>query len=209
MRWDEAKGFGFIHSPASTADVFFHVRDFRAVAGQSPRQGQVVTFEEIHVGGKGPRAMAVQVAGAAGAPTAGMRRSNAGRERRPTRAHRSPPASTSGAWLALPLMLAYAAALAWAVWAQRLPWWVLAASPALNLLAFFAYWQDKFAAQRRQWRIKEDTLHIWSLAGGWAGAWFAQQVLRHKSSKPSFLVTYWLTTVLHCAALAACVWWIR
>jgi uncharacterized membrane protein YsdA (DUF1294 family) len=37
-----------------------------------------------------------------------------------------------------------------------------------------------------KWRIKEDTLHVWSLAGGWPGAWFAQQVLRHKSRKESF-----------------------
>ena len=72
VRWDDARGFGFIRSPASTADVFVHVRDFRSNAG-SPRQGMQVTFEEIHVGGKGPRAMAVQPAGPARAqPDGGM-----------------------------------------------------------------------------------------------------------------------------------------
>jgi hypothetical protein len=29
------------------------------------------------------------------------------------------------------------------------------------------------------------------------------------ADKPSFLVSSWLTAVLHCAALAAFVWWIR
>jgi uncharacterized membrane protein YsdA (DUF1294 family) len=63
------------------------------------------------------------------------------------------------------------------------------------------------AAQQGRWRIREDTLHFWSLAGGWAGAWFAQQVLRHKSRKASFLASYWGTVVLHCAALAGWLGW--
>ena len=62
-RWDAARGFGFIHSRDSNADVFFHVRDFRAAPGVQPTEGTRVQFEEIHVGGKGPRAMAVQPTG--------------------------------------------------------------------------------------------------------------------------------------------------
>jgi uncharacterized membrane protein YsdA (DUF1294 family) len=112
----------------------------------------------------------------------------------------------SGGWLALPLMLAYGLALAWLVWNRQVPWWVLPASFLLNLATFFAYWQDKYAAQKRRWRIKEDTLHLWSLAGGWGGAWFAQQVLRHKSVKASFRSMYWSTVVIHCAATAG-IWW--
>lgn len=104
-------------------------------------------------------------------------------------------------------MLAYAAGFGWAVWTGALPWWVLVLSALLNLLTFHAYWLDKHAAQSRRWRIKEDTLHLWSLAGGWPGAWFAQQVLRHKSSKASFRGTYWFTVLLHCAALACWVLW--
>lgn len=76
----------------------------------------------------------------------------------------------------------------------------------LNLAAFFAYWQDKYAAQQRRWRIKEETLHLWSLAGGWGGAWFAQQILRHKSVKASFRVSYWATVAIHCAG-ACGIWW--
>ena len=120
-------------------------------------------------------------------------------------ARSKPSSSLSGAWIALPLMLAYAVALLWAAWMKLLPWWVLAASPALNLAAFFVYWKDKYAAERRRWRVQENTLHLWSLLGGWGGAWFAQQVLRHKSSKASFLQVYWLTVVAHCAAVG---WWL-
>jgi len=103
-------------------------------------------------------------------------------------------------------MLAYVAALAWGVWTQRLPWWVLLASPMLNALTFYAYWQDKYAATKQQWRTREDTLHLFSLAGGWCGAWFAHQIVRHKSAKASFRIAYWATVALHCAALAAWLW---
>ena len=58
MRWDAARGFRFTRSPADSADIFLHVQDFRDTA--MPREGLTVTLKEIHVGGKGPRAMAVQ-----------------------------------------------------------------------------------------------------------------------------------------------------
>ena len=48
-RWDAERAFGFIRSPDSVADVFFHVRDFQGPA--APRMGMAVVFEEIHVGG--------------------------------------------------------------------------------------------------------------------------------------------------------------
>lgn len=56
-RWDAGKGFGFIQG-AHSAQVFFHVRDFRGAA--APTEGMQVEYEEIHVGGKGPRAMDVR-----------------------------------------------------------------------------------------------------------------------------------------------------
>ena len=83
--------------------------------------------------------------------------------------------SGSGALGALPLMLVYAAVILWAVWTRILPWWILAALPALSMMTFFAYWQDKYAAEKGKWRTPEGTLHLYSLAGGWPGAWFAQQ----------------------------------
>jgi uncharacterized membrane protein YsdA (DUF1294 family) len=36
-----------------------------------------------------------------------------------------------------------------------------------------------------------------SLAGGWPGAWFAQRLLRHKSSKDTFRRAYWVTVAAH------------
>src|SRR5688500_665762 len=101
--------------------------------------------------------------------------------RRHRNARADAASSGSGVLGILPLMLVYAAAILWAIWLRKLPWWVLAALPVLNLATFFAYWQDKYAAEKGRWRIKEDTLHLFSLLGGWPAAYLAQQILRHKS----------------------------
>lgn len=100
------------------------------------------------------------------------------------------------------MMLAWAALIAWGLWAGDLPVLTLAFALLLNLATFFLYWRDKYAAQQGQWRTPENTLHLLGLLGGWPGAWWAQQILRHKSSKASFRATYWATTGLHLSALA-------
>ena len=62
LRFDAERGFGFIGTTDGRRDIFFHVRDYR---GDSlPRVGERVRFERIEVGGKGPRAVAVQGQGA-------------------------------------------------------------------------------------------------------------------------------------------------
>ena len=204
-RWDDARGFGFIRSPGSNADVFFHVRDFRAIDARAPRQGLLVTFEEIHVGGKGPRAMAVQPVGEVAASAGNSARPRSTPQGRSRRQDDTP--SGSGAFVALPLMAAYAAAIAWAVWTRLVPWWVLPALFFINLFTFYAYMQDKYAASQKAWRVSESTLHVWSMAGGWPGAWFAQQLLRHKSRKKEFRTAYWTTVVLHCAVVGGAIFW--
>jgi uncharacterized membrane protein YsdA (DUF1294 family)/cold shock CspA family protein len=202
VRWDEARGFGFIRTGGPGADVFLHARDLRLPDGQRPREGLRVVFDVIHVGGKGPRAVAVRLTGGGGA-TRPAARPPAPRRRA------SPSRPGALAWLAWPLMAAYGAALAWAAWTRLAPWWILPAAAGLSLAAFFVYWQDKYAAEQGRWRIPEDTLHLWSLAGGWPGAWLAQQVLRHKSSKGSFLTVYWATVLLHLAGVGAWLWVVR
>ena len=43
---------------------------------------------------------------------------------------------------------------------------------------------------------------LMGLAGGWPGAMFAQELLRHKSRKAAFRSFFWVTIVVNCAALA-------
>lgn len=83
-----------------------------------------------------------------------------------------------------------------------LPRFVAVAYVAMSLLALAAYALDKSAAQAGRRRIPENTLHLFSLLGGWPGALVAQQWLRHKSVKAPFLAMFWFTVMLNLGALA-------
>ncbi|MBS3911040.1 MAG: cold shock and DUF1294 domain-containing protein [Hydrogenophaga sp.] len=211
VRWNGAKAFGFIKSDQTPADIFFHIRDFSGAP--VPTEGLQVGFDEIHVGGKGPRAMQVRPLNDEQNP------SNQRPPGRPPRAdqpnRRAPARAASGrrasetASQAQPNSLVMALMLVWLVLlvagalTGRFTWFVLPAAFGLNLVTFYTYWQDKHAARQGAWRIKEDTLHLLGLAGGWPGAWFAHQILRHKSSKQAFRAVYWATAILNTAALLA------
>lgn len=65
--------------------------------------------------------------------------------------------------------------------------WILVTS----VISWFLYRRDKESAQKGAWRIRESTLHLLELAGGWPGAFLAQRKLRHKTAKGSFLLVFW------------------
>lgn len=56
--------------------------------------------------------------------------------------------------------------------------------------------------QKGRWRTNENTLHVFSLIGGWPAAFVAQKLLRHKSRKESFRILFWATVVLNCVGLS-------
>jgi uncharacterized membrane protein YsdA (DUF1294 family)/cold shock CspA family protein len=216
VRWEAERGFGFIRSPDVSADVFVHLRDFRD-RNVVPQVGMTLAFEEIHVGGKGPRAMAVHAVGAVQPrrepqlQQAQARRPSASPHARPARAdagrpRNAAPSSPSSSSSMLPfgvLLVGYAALLGYGTWAGRLPPIALGVLPLISLLTFFVYGFDKSAAQAGRWRTAENTLHLLSLAGGWPGAWCAQRLFRHKSRKASFMAGYWATVLVNIAAVAA------
>ena len=84
-----------------------------------------------------------------------------------------------------------------AVLSGRISIRVLGLYGVLSLITFLAYQVDKSAAKNGRWRTPEQTLHLLALAGGWPGAWVAQQVFRHKTKKRSFLIIFWLTVALN------------
>ena len=63
---------------------------------------------------------------------------------------------------------------------------------AVSLFAYLMYAWDKRQAQKKEWREPESLLHLVELAGGWPGAFLAQRQLRHKSSKATYQLVYWL-----------------
>lgn len=193
VRWEKDRGFGFIRCPEISADVFVHLRDF-SDRGTAPQVGMRLDFEEIHVGGKGPRAVAVRAAGA--------QQQRPQRRQQQQQQRRSPPSASSPLPMAL-LLVGYAALLGYGVWIARIPPIALGVLLLLSLLTFFVYGFDKNAAQAGRWRTAENTLHLLSLAGGWPGAWIAQRLFRHKVSKTSFMAVYWATVLAHMAAVGA------
>ncbi|RYX98280.1 MAG: DUF1294 domain-containing protein [Comamonadaceae bacterium] len=243
IKWDPGRGFGFIRDDRSQSDVFFHVRDFRSPV--PPAVGITVFYDDIHVGGKGPRAIAVKPAvpvstrphapkGNADAPESwklvnqqGERRGSgaATGQKYPrsggnhgvggSRSDRSSPGprgadrsgSESSRWPAVLLIAVWLGLLARGMAAARLPPVTPGIAVLLSLATFMAYWVDKHAAQSGKWRTAESTLHLFALAGGWPGAWAAQQILRHKSRKQPFRQVFVATAVLNCALLAAWLFW--
>lgn len=99
--------------------------------------------------------------------------------------------------LALSLLLAVPA-YALSRLATAVDWRLLAGVPlAVSLLTFLAYRSDKRRAEAGEWRIAESTLHLAELAGGWPGAFLAQRTFRHKTSKESYQVVFWIIVLLY------------
>lgn len=198
-RWNAERGFGFIATPAGEQNIFFHVRDFR---GGQPAEGMAVRFEQVEVGGKGPRAVAVQPAATA-APAAARRTPAAAPQRTPSRSSRAHTGLP--VWFMLAL-LAWLGLLAAGTLRGAWPAWLPVALAGLNALTYVTYATDKRAATQGAWRTPESSLHLLALAGGWPAAWWAQQRLRHKSSKAAFQLVYGATVALHLLALLALLW---
>ncbi len=70
--------------------------------------------------------------------------------------------------------------------------WVGVAAGAVSALSYWAYALDKRRAEEGLWRVPEMRLHLLDLLGGWPGGFLAQRRLRHKCSKSSYQVVFWL-----------------
>ena len=72
---------------------------------------------------------------------------------------------------------------------------------AISIVTFYKYWEDKRKAKRGIWRTSEAELHSFELIGGCAGAFLAQVIFQHKSSKESYQLVYWLIVLFHISLL--------
>jgi uncharacterized membrane protein YsdA (DUF1294 family) len=89
---------------------------------------------------------------------------------------------------------------AMAIWRHTKPeialgigcWWAVA-----SIITYALYARDKRSARQQGERTPENVLHFGELIGGWPGAYLAQRHLRHKSSKISYQIVYWLIVATH------------
>ena len=67
----------------------------------------------------------------------------------------------------------------------------------ISTITYFVYAWDKNRAQKKGQREPEQELHLLELLGGWPGAFIAQRSLRHKCSKLSYQIVFWLIVATH------------
>ncbi|WP_229215730.1 DUF1294 domain-containing protein [Duganella sp. CY15W] len=71
-----------------------------------------------------------------------------------------------------------------------------------SVACFITYAVDKSAAVHQRQRISENALLLLGFCCGWPGGLLAQQWLRHKTSKTSFRIRFWITVALNVATAA-------
>ena len=183
-KWQDARGFGFITPAEGGESVFVHISAFSRGLPR-PVGGEKVTYDLTADERGRPRAQRVSY------------HAPAITERAPAPAS----GSATGAMVALLVVAGFFLFLVISVLTKRLPLGILAAYLVLSLLTFLVYGTDKDAARNNRWRTPESVLHLLDLLGGWPGGLAAQQILRHKSRKESFLVVFWIAVLLNCGAL--------
>lgn len=191
IRWDDARGFGFLEESDGGRRVFVHHSAYPTDAPR-PSEGDEVEF------GVGPgsdgRLQAIDV-----------------RVRRSARAVQEAAARTDrrGRVAILPLtvvpLFLILFGLVLARW--QLPLWGTVIYPAMSVATFLLYLADKRAALDGSWRVRESTLLVAGLLGGWPGGVVAQQVLRHKNRKREFQAAFWCLAVLNVAIFVLAVWY--
>lgn len=178
--WKDDQGYGFITPNLGDDKVFVHIKSFVS-RRQRPALEQIVTYE-LSRDERG-RAQAAAVDFVAGRKSA--------RNSRSTGPSPLPPI----------LAIGFLTFVTLSAWAGKLPTFLAALYFAASLLTFGVYAHDKSAARAQRWRIRENTLHLLALIGGWPGALLAQNRLRHKSGKTAFLAAFWTTVLLNSGML--------
>ncbi len=102
-------------------------------------------------------------------------------------------------------LLIVAAVTALAIYGQATPPVGYAAGISAATIALYGY--DKRAAVKDRLRVPENVLHALAILGGSPAALLSRKVFRHKTSKASFRIRFWVIVVVQGAAIAAALWW--
>lgn len=193
-KWQDDKGFGFIETEAGES-LFFHVSAFKAQ--RRPEVGEQVVFT-VGQDNQG-RLQAKDVQELSFVQQKMAQKNSQIRQRNHKRSAQAE--FEAGQKKRLFLGIGFYGVLILLAVMNKLSWLVLAWYAILGIITYGMYAKDKAAAQSGDWRTPESTLHLLSALGGWVGAMVAQTYLRHKSQKPEFRITYYLTVIINLAGL--------
>ena len=181
LNWNDDKGFGFVEPNGGGERAFVHINAFKP-RSRRPVNGEVIIYDLVRENNNRYKAENIKFSG--GVKSANNR-------------SKANSASTLGSVFTIVFCIGLLAS----VLSGKLPAMVVGLYMLMSLIAFIAYALDKSAAQKGRWRTQESTLHIFSLLGGWPGAFLAQTKLRHKSSKKEFKSVYRGTVLLNLGGL--------
>lgn len=71
-----------------------------------------------------------------------------------------------------------------------------------NFITFCIFAFDKYQGVRKGIRVAENVLFLCSLCGGWIGGLLAMLVLKHKTSKSSFMLTMGVIVLVNLVIVA-------
>lgn len=187
ISWQDERGFGFIRPINGDQKVFIHISGLKG-STRRPQQGDMICYrttvdDEDRIC-------------ACDAFIVGARKQAVPPPSKPrVRNNRSGlhPLPFVGFVLLGSLPLLGAAHLAWT--GQSLIPLMLYA--VMGCLTFCLYAEDKSRAQTGKWRVSEKNLHLCEFMGGWTGGFIGQQLLRHKSRKQSYQLSFWAIVSLH------------
>lgn len=165
VEWNDQKGFGFLQT--GKAKVFLHRRDF-AERHKKPEVGDVISFTiGRDVKGRSCATNAIHV--------------------------------NDGGRISVLVLIVLGCLLVLPVYAlQRHGPALIWGGGLVLVMSLFSYWSDvvdKRSAKEKTWRSSETGLHVIELLGGWPGAFLAQRRLRHKCSKESYQIVFWLIVI--------------
>ncbi len=168
IRWNDAKGFGFIQPDHGKKEIFLHIKMLPHYQ-RRPKVGDILYYE-VETDDSG-RLLAdpARIKGLALSAFTSL-------------------CGLSGILFALYLIL---------VAKDVLPLHIGAFYVLMSLVTIAAYSFDKRAAERQEWRIAEKKLHLLEALGGWPGALLAQIFYRHKIQKLSYQLIFWGIVVAH------------